>query len=523
MSEAILPGIGYPFKEAPELLLLQPVEGAQKPPGSNSRSVAHPDRLPVEILCKIFESCVDQVSNGESETERVSWMKITHVSRYWREVALDHASLWSNISFIHPELAKVMLIRSRNSPLIIRFRRSESEEEPRPVLDLALSQASRLKVIEVMPGPGTPSDLEFAWVLRTIGTTAPILEKLTMWNHVRVANRYSFPKALLAGFVPALRRIEFREMDIPWGDITVCWPTRLTHFTLSFCRCGSLADIFRAMSKMASLELVHFNRCLPELSQSTIWSTSIELPQLSSLVLTDSPITLAAFFSGLKLPRIALISLSFTDASQSEVGSCLTQVKESMELVGLKGRSPAITSLGMGHIRRRREFLIDVEWCNATDIFFEPASHGDQVDITSLSSTRLSPRLELSFASGSQDVPLDRLLTLIDDAFSLTRLTTVHLAAADKKLISNECEQLFRTFARCPVLQDIHFTETPIKHFLTVLGDSEVDSSVDPGYRTPAREVFLFPALARLSFLPPRLENGRLVSEAAFSWPRQSV
>jgi hypothetical protein len=171
-----------------------------------------------------------------------------------------------------------------------------------------------------------------------------------------------------------------------------------------------------------------------------------------------------------------------------------------MELVGLKGRSPAITSLGIGHIRRRREFLIDVEWCNATDIFFEPASHGDQVDITSLSSTRLSPRLELSFASGSQDVPLDRLLTLIDDAFSLTRLTTVHLAAADKKLISNECEQLFRTFARCPVLQDIHFTETPIKHFLTVLGDSEVDSSVDPGYRTPAREVFLFPALARLSF-----------------------
>jgi hypothetical protein len=130
-------------------------------------------------------------------------------------------------------------------------------------------------------------------------------------------------------------------------------------------------------------------------------------------------------------------------------------------------------------------------------IVFEQASHGEQIDITSLSSTLLPPRLELSFAS--QDVPLDRLLALID-AFSLTRLATVHLAAAGKKLKSNQSRQLFRTFARCPALQEIYFTENPIPYFLAILGSSEADSSVDPGHHTPAREVYLFPALARLSF-----------------------
>ncbi|TEB23193.1 hypothetical protein FA13DRAFT_1640179, partial [Coprinellus micaceus] len=71
------------------------------------------NRLPPEIFSTIFQLVKDDIT----EAERVSWIKVTHVCRYWREIALDHASLWSNISFIHPELAKVMHIRSKISPL----------------------------------------------------------------------------------------------------------------------------------------------------------------------------------------------------------------------------------------------------------------------------------------------------------------------------------------------------------------------------------------------------------------------
>ncbi|KAI0053495.1 hypothetical protein FA95DRAFT_1592227 [Auriscalpium vulgare] len=70
--------------------------------------MALPPLLPPEILGKIFMSTVEQeppcnppaTSNASAEQRLVAalgWVKVTHVCQRWREIALAHPSLWTNL------------------------------------------------------------------------------------------------------------------------------------------------------------------------------------------------------------------------------------------------------------------------------------------------------------------------------------------------------------------------------------------------------------------------------------------
>lgn len=80
------------------------------------------NRLPYELLSSIF-----QVAIEDSETNEIT---ISHVSRWWRSIAINSPTLWTQIEVNDSEasstLASVYLERSSQSPLDVKYSRSHS-------------------------------------------------------------------------------------------------------------------------------------------------------------------------------------------------------------------------------------------------------------------------------------------------------------------------------------------------------------------------------------------------------------
>jgi F-box-like len=78
--------------------------------------------LPTEILARVFRFFVLEeppLSGGQN----LGWIRVTHVCRHWRQIALDDSSLWARIWGIPTNMKWIseMLARAMNVPLDIEF------------------------------------------------------------------------------------------------------------------------------------------------------------------------------------------------------------------------------------------------------------------------------------------------------------------------------------------------------------------------------------------------------------------
>ncbi|TFK23051.1 hypothetical protein FA15DRAFT_705795 [Coprinopsis marcescibilis] len=79
-------------------------------------------QLPPEILSRIFFFCERSVPEKVLKHGRPHWVNVTHVSHYWRNVALGCPSLWSNIHYTaqsSQSWTQAMLDRSQSVPLAV--------------------------------------------------------------------------------------------------------------------------------------------------------------------------------------------------------------------------------------------------------------------------------------------------------------------------------------------------------------------------------------------------------------------
>ncbi|KAI0045658.1 hypothetical protein FA95DRAFT_1479596, partial [Auriscalpium vulgare] len=84
-------------------------------------------RIPPEVLATIFAFCRDDsVEDAErlpvhSESRLDShrnWIRITHVCRRWRDVALDCSSLWWDVDLAYgPDWMEEIITRAKNTPI----------------------------------------------------------------------------------------------------------------------------------------------------------------------------------------------------------------------------------------------------------------------------------------------------------------------------------------------------------------------------------------------------------------------
>ena len=84
--------------------------------------------LPTELLLEIFLHCRDDCQEGmkirgdaSKKANPYSWIRITHVCRLWRDIAIAYPLLWSQVVPCELwSLFSMVLRRSRNTPLSVR-------------------------------------------------------------------------------------------------------------------------------------------------------------------------------------------------------------------------------------------------------------------------------------------------------------------------------------------------------------------------------------------------------------------
>ncbi|TCD71922.1 hypothetical protein EIP91_000054 [Steccherinum ochraceum] len=143
-------------------------------------------RLPPEILSQVFLWVVALTS------PKTNWVRITHVCRQWRDVALDCQTLWTHITPQHPEpFVSICLQRAGAAPLQVQYHHDasrgckHSQEFMQTIgphaprfgdLDIAAPPSVMRKMVEKLGGP-LPYLKRLALVAKTPGLnlTSPFL------------------------------------------------------------------------------------------------------------------------------------------------------------------------------------------------------------------------------------------------------------------------------------------------------------------------------------------------------------
>ncbi|EIW75581.1 hypothetical protein CONPUDRAFT_169383 [Coniophora puteana RWD-64-598 SS2] len=100
-----------------------------------------PLSLPAELLMIIFEECVSYAHAHDGlawqfhvcKHRCLSWIRVTHVCRHWRSVALEHPRLWSSIVMAPgrrgKRLTEAMIARSAGARLSLSFSSKKAGDE----------------------------------------------------------------------------------------------------------------------------------------------------------------------------------------------------------------------------------------------------------------------------------------------------------------------------------------------------------------------------------------------------------
>lgn len=236
-------------------------------------------RLPPEILSHIFLELSLSAIVGNSTSQRLSWVRLTHVCRHWRGVALNCSALWSNLSVAHEVWADLMLSRSKQAPLSVDLSIRETRCGPqafKALLSKIYSHGTRLRTLKLCVSEGD--------MLSDFPPTVPNLQTLALTINVAYSTKAQLPAHVLAGGAPALEHLEVVGFTLPWKVIPSA--PKLTFLKLfQLPKADRLSPLFLAESigQMPALQDLDIKNFLPP----GPLSAPIDLPSLKSLTSVD--------------------------------------------------------------------------------------------------------------------------------------------------------------------------------------------------------------------------------------------
>ncbi|KAI0061501.1 hypothetical protein BV25DRAFT_1826641 [Artomyces pyxidatus] len=288
-------------------------------------SPGHVSRLSAETLRCVFLhhfSIRDDVSwVRPAEREPVGWMRVTHVCRRWRDVALGNPLLWSHIvlPLTSPEWARAILAREQHVPVTVSWvgigyakTPALSERRVLPLTDLA--GVERLKLGEF--------DGRMDVLASMLGKPAPVLEVAEVQCHLDDARP---PNSLFAGHAPRLRRLCLRN------SASFCWSSPILSNLVCLEINGrpglierpSRDDVFLALQKMHALEGLSLQNSLPRSPyDSGRVDTLAVAPQRLKLLRIEGTLTdCVAFFTYFQVPE-AGVRLDLECTADAEATAC---------------------------------------------------------------------------------------------------------------------------------------------------------------------------------------------------------
>lgn len=112
-------------------------------------SFTYVGRLPKEILCAIFQICIDDTRKHRKDAPAANWYSFTHVCTNWRATAIHDPALWNHITFDQPLWVQEMMRRSQNLPLSINLNPSVYTQSSANIIDHTLQQCHRFSYLHL--------------------------------------------------------------------------------------------------------------------------------------------------------------------------------------------------------------------------------------------------------------------------------------------------------------------------------------------------------------------------------------
>ncbi|KAI0630827.1 hypothetical protein C8Q77DRAFT_1160342 [Trametes polyzona] len=298
--------------------------------------------LPTEHLSEIFLLVALEFYNSANSSylnyydrPRPSWIKVAHVGRLFRAVALATPKFWSYVLLFKKQTLSHLVALSGTVPLSVSARISPHTDRERLfALDILLQESRRLRVFHILGPLGIIQSLwtELSSPLHLLRT---LILKAEMDSPLARVPAISKPLPVMpiltpAGLVPQLRHVELENIPFHWSD--PIWSTQsLASLALSWDEpddtgrpypdSGSLGNILRTLQAVAPrLEVLVLENIFPRSEFKSLApqslhppSCSIAFPNLQSLRLSGKALHIAHLLNHFVLPASAAVSLKARD------------------------------------------------------------------------------------------------------------------------------------------------------------------------------------------------------------------
>ncbi|EGN96756.1 hypothetical protein SERLA73DRAFT_161770 [Serpula lacrymans var. lacrymans S7.3] len=276
-------------------------------------SLAPISRLPPELLSTIFTHCAHSPHLHEHATFSIRFIKVGHVCRHWRAVALGCPSLWSNLVFSYPRWTDEMLIRSKMAPLVVKVDLTYMTPKVVEALQQALKHSIRVKDFKLIASKEMMEKL-----LNQVSGPAPLLESLSLSNsrysHYTTESGYPLPEVMFEGQTPRLRRLELFKCDISWNSALLSGLTHLDIRNTAASARPTMSQVLSALERMPSLQVLTLEESLPTLPESVHKLPTIgcvvPLQALRSIRLSGRVIDCAHVLAHMSYPSTATLKLA---------------------------------------------------------------------------------------------------------------------------------------------------------------------------------------------------------------------
>ena len=278
-------------------------------------AVAPISSLPTEVIAVIFS--ISRLFNAPlsgGKQDHLAWLRVTHVCRHWREIALNNPLFWSHIDFDHLTLAGVteVLVRAKKAPLqfsvwVTGYHRDHARFN-------ALQKELQSHVTNIR-------DLEIAAdafflrrTLKKLASPALNLESLSLSAEpnyqLKTPSRATIPDTLFGGIAPRLSFLELDKCKISWKSPLLKGLRYLDIHASSKHVTPSLSDWLDALDEMPQLQkliLVSASPIAPPFPSDI--ERTVTLPFLTHLEISSSVVGCALALSHLALPVLTQLSI----------------------------------------------------------------------------------------------------------------------------------------------------------------------------------------------------------------------
>ncbi|KAF8119731.1 hypothetical protein EV363DRAFT_1380174, partial [Boletus edulis] len=267
-------------------------------------------RLPSETLEDVFIHYArdyHRTANVDPAPTVPTWVNVSYVSRRWRHVALNCATLWTYLFITSPRWTEVLLARSNQAPLKLHVDLDHDDKVIGWGLRSVKPVMNHVERIQDLRLRCTNRD-----VLSSITSRASCLQNLEIICSKDYPNWSWLP---FGGDTPALRILKLTYCWVPWYSLKLSGLTALKLDNIPVQFQQHTEDFLATLSCMQDLTYLRLYKALASatrfLSSAAFHAfQKFDLPHLSRFDIMAQPSTVVAFLSCVNIPLKAELRLN---------------------------------------------------------------------------------------------------------------------------------------------------------------------------------------------------------------------